>query len=87
MAKRPNSRLMALQVENWNLKHPVGSVVAVRKDDGTRHIGETTSEAYIAGGHSAVIHVSGISGYYLLDRVSKCNPEEVPIGFEPDGTP
>ena len=68
--RRPNAKVLALQVENWNLKHPIGTAVVVRKDDGIKQAGETIGEAYILGGHSAVISVSGIRGCYLLDRVS-----------------
>ncbi|MCA1907904.1 MAG: hypothetical protein LDL39_06045 [Magnetospirillum sp.] len=69
MARKPNLKMMALQVENWNRKHPVGTTVVVTKDLGEQVEAVTTSLAYVMGGHSAVIHVSGISGCYRLDRV------------------
>jgi hypothetical protein len=35
----------------------------------------TTSEAQVLSGHSAVIWLAGISGYYLLDRVTPLAPK------------
>lgn len=58
-----------LKVENWNLKFPVGSRVIVTKDDKSQLETYTTSEAYVLSGHTPVIHLSGVSGCYLLDRV------------------
>lgn len=68
--KRPNSKHIALQVENWNLKHAIGSPVVVTLDSGEKRETVTISEAYILGGHSAVISLDGVRGYYLLDRVT-----------------
>lgn len=58
-----------LKVANWNLKHPIGSPVTVTKDGGAKVETRTTSEAYVMGGHTAVVHIEGVSGCYLLDRV------------------
>lgn len=69
MAKRQNLKMVTLQVENWNLKHPIGAGVVVTKDQGERVETVTTSEAYVMGGHSAVIHLRDISGCYALGRV------------------
>jgi hypothetical protein len=68
--KRKSLKVLELEVENWNLKHPVGTQVVVRKDGGDLHEGKTLTKAEILGGHSAVIWVEGIRGCYLLDRVS-----------------
>ena len=65
--KRPNPQAA---VDRWNVAHKVGTAVTVRKDDGSRHEGDTRSEAWGLGGHSAVILITDISGCYLLDRVS-----------------
>lgn len=67
--KRPSQKIMALQVENWNLKHPIGTAVVVTKDLGEKVKSITTSEAYVTGGHSAVIHLEGIRGCYALTRI------------------
>lgn len=67
--KRPNAQLLALQVENWNLKHAVGTPVTLRKDNDEVMLTKTRSEAQVLSGHSAVIWVEGVAGCYLLDRV------------------
>jgi len=59
-----------LKVENWNLKHPVGSKVIVTKDGGEVVESTTTSPAEMLGGHTPVIWLEGFSGAYLLDRVA-----------------
>lgn len=58
------------QIASFNQRYPVGTPVAVRRDDGKSIVTATRSEAWIMSGHSAVIMVDGISGGYLLDRVS-----------------
>ena len=63
------TQLYAMQIENFNLKYPVGTSVTVRKDNGALHTGNTRTEAYICESGYPVIFVTGISGYYLLDRV------------------
>ena len=52
--RRPNQRLMALQVENWNLKHPVGTEVTLRKDSGEVVETKTRYAAYVADSGHAV---------------------------------
>jgi len=66
---KQKERLNQALVENWNLKHPVGTKVTVTKDDGTVIDSETTSEAQVLGGHTPVIWLEGIRGCYALDRV------------------
>ena len=58
-------------VENWNAKHPVGTEVRVMRDMGGAVITHTRSEAWLLGGHTAVVMLEGISGAYALDR---CKP-------------
>jgi hypothetical protein len=63
-------RMSALEAENWNLKHPVGTPVALRKDSGeTVHV-KTRSEAYVCESGYAVCFFEGVSGYYLLNRAT-----------------
>ena len=57
-------------VANWNELHPVGTAVSVEKDDRSIVDGVTTSEAYVMGGHTAVIHVDTVRGCYALERVT-----------------
>jgi hypothetical protein len=56
--------------DRWNKLHPEGSAVTVTKDDGSKLETTTRSEAWVLGGHTAVIMVVGISGGYSLTRVT-----------------
>lgn len=67
--RQPDPKMLALQVENWNLKHQVGTDVTVRKDSGEVVVTKTRSQAQVLSGHSAVIWLEGIAGCYSLDRV------------------
>ncbi len=77
MTKKPSAwerkqqearRVAALECENWNLKHPVGQTVAVRKDSGETIHTKTRSEAFVCDSGYAVCFFEEISGYYLLNR-------------------
>jgi hypothetical protein len=59
----------------WNQNHPVGTPVVARRDNGDELQTYTTNRAGIVGDR-AVVWVKGISGCYMLDRVSALN--EVP---------
>lgn len=65
--KRPDPQRA---VEAWNKTHAVGTPVMVSKDHHNVVRGKTTSEAYVLGGHSAVIHIDTIRGCYALERVT-----------------
>lgn len=69
-AKRPFLAEQQRLVINWNNKHPEGTAVTVTLDgdQGTME-SVTRSEAWMMGGHSAVILLEGIAGGYALDRV------------------
>lgn len=54
------------EIEEWT--HPVGTVVDVRRDDGTTLRTKTRSRPWLLCG-SAVVLVEGISGGYRLSRV------------------
>lgn len=58
------------QCAAFNAAWAVGQPVAVRKDDGTAVVTTTRSIAIVLSGHTAVIWLTGISGCYLLDRVT-----------------
>lgn len=58
------------QVVAFNTRWPVGQRVSVRMDDGSGKITTTRAPAEVLSGHSAVIWLDGISGCYLLDRVT-----------------
>lgn len=63
-------RVAGLEVENWNLKHPVGTAVTLRKDVGPEIETKTRSEAYVCDAGYAVCFFDGVSGYYLLERAT-----------------
>ncbi|WP_157410210.1 hypothetical protein [Sphingobium xenophagum] len=58
------------QVDNWNKHYPVGQAVTVRRDNGSTITTKTRSPAELLSGHSAVVWLDGISGCYLLNRVT-----------------
>ena len=69
--RRPKTPLeLRDQVVAFNTRFPVGVKVSVRMDDGRSRITTTRAPAEVLSGHSAVIWLDGISGCYLLDRVS-----------------
>lgn len=68
--RQPSIETLNTQVDAWNKAHPEGTAVKVRKDDGAILTTRTRSNAWVMGGHSAVICVVGISGGYDLDRVT-----------------
>lgn len=71
MKKRPSTRERELEVENWNLKHPIGTPVrywtSVREGPGKT--GETRSVAEMLGGHTPVVWVTGEGGCVALTHV------------------
>ncbi len=70
MTKQQNhTRIQELEVENWNLRHPVGAEVEFTNDSGEVKRTTTKSEAFMLSGHTAVVSLKGISGCYLLSRV------------------
>lgn len=69
---RPRRKSISEQkadVACWNAAHPVGREVTVEMDNGKKLKTKTTSEAWLMGGHTAVIKLEGISGGYALERV------------------
>lgn len=56
------------QAKEWNDRHPVGTPVAVTQDNGSIVTSKTRSEAWVMGGHTAVVMYEGRSGGYLLSR-------------------
>ncbi|NLS03574.1 hypothetical protein HGP14_09410 [Rhizobium sp. P32RR-XVIII] len=67
---RPNTAKLQAQCDAFNAKYPVGQKVTVRRDNGEGKVTVTRSTAEVLSGHSAVIWLDGISGCYLLDRVT-----------------
>lgn len=61
----------ATMVARWNERHRIGAEVNVTRDDGSIMSTRTRSDAWLLGGHTAVIMVEGITGGYALERVSE----------------
>lgn len=57
------------EVEEWNAQYSEGTTVTLVNDRGNKIETKTRSEAWVMGGHSAMIMVDGIAGGYLLERV------------------
>jgi hypothetical protein len=68
--KRPTRQKPETAVQKWNERHPIGTSVTVKLDSGETRATTTRSEAHVLSGHTAVIWLEGITGCYLLDRVS-----------------
>ncbi len=68
----PSPKAQQSAAENWNRTVPVGCRVKVKLDDGSVLETLTESQAWVLGGHTAVVTVKGISGGYLLSR---CTPD------------
>ena len=66
---RKSGAELSRQIAAWNAHRPIGTEVQVMLDDDTIRTTKTRSEAWVMGGHSAVILLEGISGAYSLDRV------------------
>jgi hypothetical protein len=68
--RKPNIQKMQAQCDAFNAKCPVGGRVRVTLDGGEERETVTTSEAQILSGHTPVVWMKGISGCYLLERVT-----------------
>jgi hypothetical protein len=62
--------MSAQTVAAFNRSCPVGTHVAVVRDDGSVLETKTRSEAWLVGDGTPVVMVEGISGGYLLERVT-----------------
>jgi hypothetical protein len=71
----PTAAQLQAACDKFNAAHQVGAAVTVLLDGGEVRETVTTSEAQVLSGHSAVIWLAGISGYYLLDRVTPLAPK------------
>jgi hypothetical protein len=68
--KQMDAKIIENQVNTFNKACPIGTPVTVTKDLGEQIETVTRSEAWIIGGHSGVVLLKGISGGYLIDRVT-----------------
>lgn len=55
--------------DDFNASVPVGTPCEVQMDDGVTRVLNTRSQAWMMGGHSAMVMFEGISGGYSLLRV------------------
>ena len=67
---RPSPKQLKEQCDAFNARYPVGQRVTLRGDAGGGVSTVTRSPAQVLSGHSAVIWLEGVSGCYLLDRVT-----------------
>lgn len=68
-ARKSAAQLQAA-CDKFNAAHQVGAAVSVELDGGEVRKTITVSEAQVLSGYSAVIWLKGISGCYLLERVT-----------------
>lgn len=68
----PNPKVQQHLVDEWNAMHPIGTPVTryklikpLREPEQTK----TRSEAWLVGGHSAVVKVEGVSGGVLIESL------------------
>jgi hypothetical protein len=66
----PSVAQLQAACDKFNGANQVGAAVTVQLDGGETRETVTTSEAQVLSGHSAVIWLKGISGCYLLERVT-----------------
>jgi hypothetical protein len=82
----PSTEAMQRAVDAWNAANTIGTVVTFMRDNGQAEIRRTTSAAYMLSGHTAVIHMAGVSGCWMLDRVSRCADQTlVPVNEQAAG--
>lgn len=77
MKKRPTPAQLQKACEDWNAKYPIGTPVTryrligpLKEPEATK----TRSEAWVMGGHSAMVMVEGVAGGVVLESVV---PKEV----------
>lgn len=68
--QRKTEAQLQAQCDGWNNHHPIGTAVTLRSDDGSDVATATRSAAWVLSGHTAVIMVDGVTGCYLLDRLT-----------------
>lgn len=69
-----SARNLQAKVDNWNAANAVGTPIKYKDDHGKIIESKTTSEAWVLGGHSAVIKIEGRSGCYDFERILPTPP-------------
>lgn len=70
--KNNNQKSQQTVVDEWNAEHPVGTVVTRYKFVNPLRLHQETktrSEAWLMGGHTAMVMVDGVSGGVLVESV------------------
>lgn len=79
MRKPPTLAQLQREVDAFNEKVKVGDQVTVKKDDGTVVVTVTCGPAFVLSGHSAAVSLIGISGCYLINRVTPGAPKVLAV--------
>ncbi len=64
-----SERRLQEKVDAWNARNMVGTAIRYRDDHGKIIDSKTRSEAWVLGGHNAVIMIDGRSGCYDFERI------------------
>jgi hypothetical protein len=75
--QQEDQRVAALEAENWNLRHPIGTTVILHTDSRGDVLTNTRSAAYVCESGYAVCFFEGISGYYLINRATPFSEQEM----------
>lgn len=65
-----SARLARMEADTWNRNHPVGTLVKLRKRDGTLAATRTRSKAFVTEAGFAVCHFEGFTAFFLLSRAT-----------------
>lgn len=71
---RPNPKVQESLVEQWNAQHPIGTsvlryrLVHPRREPEAQPT-KTRSEAWLLGGHTAVVMVEGVAGGVMVESL------------------
>jgi hypothetical protein len=71
----PSPIQQAKAVRDWNSSYQPGQAVEVTADYGRLKETVTISEAWMLGGHTAVVMLAGVVGCYNLKRVRALPPK------------
>lgn len=59
---------------DWNAKYPVGTEVVLKRDSDQEMRTKTRSAAYTSDSGYPVVFLEGVTGYYIMDRVTPVTP-------------
>lgn len=69
--RKPNLKALQDECDKFNAANPIGADINVVLDNVAEpFLTKTRSDAQVLSGHSAVIWLDGVSGCYLLGRVT-----------------